>query len=154
MILAFDLATKTGWCLVSSQGAILSSGVLDLSREDNEHYGHMFMRLYGFMEKISGGNQRLMLAYEMAHHRAGPSTRIGVGLNATILLFAAQNGLATPLAVHTATLKKWVTGSGRAEKPAMIAWAKEKLGRDPIDDNEADAVAVALWAMEHMKGNT
>jgi hypothetical protein len=28
----------------------------------------------------------------------------------------------------------------------MIAWAAKQIGRQPEDDNEADAIAVGLWA--------
>ena len=42
-------------------------------------------------------------------------------------------------------LKKFATGKGQAGKPAMIAAAEPIIGRDPIDDNEADAVRVARW---------
>ena len=43
---------------------------------------------------------------------------------------------------------KSMTGVGRAEKSAMIAWAAARIGRQPEDDNEADAIAVGLWAAE------
>jgi hypothetical protein len=34
----------------------------------------------------------------------------------------------------------------------MIAWAASKLGRQPEDDNEADAIAVGLWAASEYDG--
>lgn len=43
--------------------------------------------------------------------------------------------------VPPATLKKYATGNGRAGKPEVIANARERLGYDGFDDNEADA----LW---------
>jgi len=42
-------------------------------------------------------------------------------------------------------LKKWATGKGNAGKGEMLAYAKKVLGRNPIDDNEADAVALAEY---------
>jgi hypothetical protein len=33
----------------------------------------------------------------------------------------------------------------------MIAWAAGKIGRQPEDDNEADAIAVGLWAAEEFE---
>ena len=145
-ILALDLATRTGWAIVRD-GKVFESGVWDFSKDyqgDGRHYGHLFRALWYKLDQWCTAGT--FIAYELAHHRAGPATRISVGMNATVLLFAARREMAAPRAVHTATLKKWATGSGRADKGAMIAWAASKLGRQPEDDNEADAVAVGLWA--------
>ena len=39
------------------------------------------------------------------------------------------------------------TGKGNANKDAMIAAARAR-GFTPTDDNEADAIAILLWAIE------
>lgn len=149
-ILALDLATRTGWAIVRD-GRVYESGTWEFRAEysgDGRHYGHLFAALY---RRLDGATTpETVLAYELAHHRAGAATRIGVGCNATVLLFAARRGMPAPLAVHTATLKKWATGDGRAGKGAIMAWAAERIGRQPVDDNEADAVAVGLWASERL----
>ena len=49
--------------------------------------------------------------------------------------------------VPVGTLKKHATGKGNADKAAMIA-AMQAKGFHPADDNEADALALLLWAME------
>jgi len=41
--------------------------------------------------------------------------------------------------VTPATVKKYATGRGNAPKVAMIVAARERLGLDSLDDNEADA---------------
>lgn len=47
-------------------------------------------------------------------------------------------------------IKKWATGSGNAKKPAMIAAARERCpGVDVVDDNQADAILLALWGLEN-----
>jgi len=51
-------------------------------------------------------------------------------------------------AIHTGTLKKWATGSGRADKDAMMAACEEKTGVIPLTDDEADAVLLAARAVE------
>lgn len=147
-ILALDLATKTGWALVHA-GNVTESGVWDFATaRDHEgaHYGHLFQALYAKLDEYVRPDTRI--AYELAHHRAGPATRIGVGLNATVLLFAARRHCQTPLCVHTGTLKRWATGDGKASKGTMMDWAARVLDRAPIDDNEADAIAVGLWAAQ------
>lgn len=144
MILALDLATKTGWALVQDS-KILESGVWDFAQDRGTgHYGFLFQALYRKLDLYAKPGTQI--AFELAHHRAGPATRIGVGMNATVLLFAARRDMPAPLAVHTATLKKAITGSGKGDKGLVKAWASSLLGRPPIDDNEADAIAVGVWA--------
>ena len=43
------------------------------------------------------------------------------------------------------------TGKGNADKQAMIAAVRER-GFEPADDNEADAIAILLWALETKGG--
>ena len=39
------------------------------------------------------------------------------------------------------------SGKGNADKQAVIAAMRER-GFEPADDNEADAIAILLWALE------
>ena len=57
-----------------------------------------------------------------------------------------QHGIAYQ-GVPVGTIKRHVTGKGNANKAAVIA-AIRKRGFDPADDNEADAIAILLWALE------
>ncbi|MCW5700543.1 MAG: hypothetical protein KIT00_11950, partial [Rhodospirillales bacterium] len=50
--------------------------------------------------------------------------------------------------VPVGTIKRHVTGKGNADKQAVIA-AVKALGFDPDDDNEADAIALLHWAIDH-----
>jgi hypothetical protein len=50
--------------------------------------------------------------------------------------------------VPVGTIKRHVTGKGSASKEAVIA-AVRALGHDPVDDNEADALALLHWALVH-----
>ena len=45
------------------------------------------------------------------------------------------------------TIKRFATGKGNADKAAMIAAVRGR-GFEPADDNEADAIAILLWALE------
>ena len=48
--------------------------------------------------------------------------------------------------VQSGTIKRHATGKGNADKDAMIAAARAR-GFSPADDNEADAIALLLWAI-------
>ena len=54
-------------------------------------------------------------------------------------------------AVPVGTIKRHVTGKGNANKDAVIT-AVTARGYAPADDNEADAIALLLWAMETRGG--
>ena len=49
--------------------------------------------------------------------------------------------------VPVGTIKKHATGKGNAGKDGMIASVR-KRGHSPVDDNEADALALLHWAVE------
>jgi Holliday junction resolvasome RuvABC endonuclease subunit len=96
------------------------------------------------MWKLLGG-QIDVICYEQAHHRGGAATACCVGLVTEIQAFAAEHDIEL-MPVHTATLKKFSTGSGRASKTDMIE-AAEQRGWNPQDDNEADACMLLEYAL-------
>jgi Holliday junction resolvasome RuvABC endonuclease subunit len=49
--------------------------------------------------------------------------------------------------VPVGTIKRHITGRGNADKDAVIA-AVRALGFDPVDDNEADALALLDCALK------
>lgn len=151
MILGLDCATKTGWAITRNDGTIYESGVMDFSKRRGESNGAMFLRFRVWLSDILKINSIAFIAYEQAHHRGGAATEISVNLTGRVQEQCAALGLEY-VAVHTATLKKWATGSGRAEKAQMMARVVPLLGRAPIDDNEADAVLIAMWAHENYGG--
>ena len=152
-ILAIDPGTHSGWA--TWDGAHVESGVqvFDLKRGDSP--GMRFLRFRRWLHDI-GRNlyiyssiplHKALLVYEQAHHRGGAATEVLVGMTTRVQEFAAEIG-AEHEAVHTATLKKWATGNGRASKEQMIAAACERYGVAVRDDNEADALLLLAWARE------
>ncbi|AOE88332.1 hypothetical protein LBM341_00014 [Ralstonia solanacearum] len=51
------------------------------------------------------------------------------------------------IGVPVGTIKKHATGKGNASKNEIIA-SVSKRGHEPVDDNEADALAILYWAAE------
>ncbi|GHT98694.1 hypothetical protein FACS1894126_4420 [Alphaproteobacteria bacterium] len=49
--------------------------------------------------------------------------------------------------IPVGTIKKFATGKGNASKEEMIAFAKSQ-GFTPVDDNEADALAILLLSLK------
>lgn len=150
-ILALDLATRTGWAIVAD-GRLLESGVQDFTKRRGESNGLLFLRARKWLRDVADLYKPALIAYERAHFRGGAATEICVGLQTRAQELAAELGIeAAPVA--TMTLKKWATGSGKADKLAMIERAAKAMGRVPLDDNEADAVLIGLWAASEYDGN-
>lgn len=147
-IIALDMAQKTGWAVVDcADGRIIASGMQDFTKGRGESNGLMFLRFSKWLRDLPGicPSEVRIVAFERAHMRGGSATEICVGMQTRAQELAAEIG-AEPAPVHTATLKKALTGNGKAGKDAMIEAARGMIGRDPIDDNEADAVCVGVWA--------
>jgi Holliday junction resolvasome RuvABC endonuclease subunit len=85
-------------------------------------------------------------------NRGGAATAVCVGLVTVAQAFAAEYSIEL-MPVHTATLKKWSTGSGRANKSDMIQ-AAIKRGWQPQDDNEADAQLLLDYALSELDGGS
>jgi Holliday junction resolvasome RuvABC endonuclease subunit len=147
IILGFDVGVKTGWAVLSGQ-RIVESGVQEFALSRGESPGLRFLRfrrwLVELLAKAVGPGEEGLIAFERAHHRGGHATEVQVGMTTRLEEIAAEQGMET-LPVHSATLKKASTGSGRADKRAMMRRAEAIVGRTVLED-EADAILVALWA--------
>lgn len=147
-ILGLDCATKTGWCIVED-GEIVESGVQSFAKKRGESNGILFMRFRKWLKDLVEMIEPDVITYERAHFRGGAATEIGVGLQTRAMEAAADFGIES-CPYTTGEIKKRATGMGNAGKPEMIAAAEPILGRPPIDDNEADAVFVALLGHENL----
>lgn len=163
LILGLDMATKTGWAVYDTKTqSVVESGVQDFSRRRGEcGNGAMFMRVRTWLIHMMGFRPPIgLVAYERAHHRGGPATEILVGMTTRVQEIGTELGIpVTP--VTTAEVRRQakiscgeLPGPKLAGKTASIRAAALELGRDPLDDNEADAIMVALAAAaEHAPGS-
>ena len=151
-ILALDLGTKTGWAL--DETGIITSGVQVFDVKRGESPGMRYVRLMRWLEEIAEKVE--IIVYELAHQRGGPATEIAAGFATHVQAFCALKKI-EHAAVHTATLKKFVTGSGRADKDAMKlavvkrGWVNFNVPGGMSDD-EADAIGLLYYAREEIVG--
>lgn len=140
-ILGIDPGTRCGWALIRD-GRHVASGVWNLRAMRHEGGGMKFLRLRRYLEEALQGvdavayeEVRRHLGVDAAHVYGGIVGQIG----------AVCEERAVPYrGVHWGTAKKHATGKGNADKAAMVAAFCAVVGRDPEDDNEADALFVAL----------
>ena len=72
------------------------------------------------------------------------------GLLAVLTSWGEEAGIAYQ-GVPVGTIKRFIADKGNADKAAVIAAVRAK-GFAPADDNEADAIAILLWAIETRGG--
>lgn len=144
-ILAIDPGTKTGWASLY-QGHV-ESGVHEFALGRGDSPGMRFLRFRSFLTDLLTMTKPELVTYERAHMRGGFATDLLVGMTSRIQEECAARGINCE-AVHSATLKKGVAGSGRADKGAIMRCMSEEFGRRITDDNEADALGLLWLAMK------
>jgi len=152
-VLALDLGTKTGWAL--SEGGRIESGVQTFDVKRGESPGMRYVRFLRWFEEFVIDHRRDprvgMIVYEQSHNRGGAATEVAAGFTTRVQEYCARY-MIQHTAVHTATLKKFATGSGRGDKHGMYIAAKAKgwVGTGTIDDNEVDAVCLLRYALAEL----
>jgi hypothetical protein len=140
-ILALDLGTKTGWALYS-EGEVISS-TFDMVPRNGEGVGIRFLRFRReFLNNFK--NVREVYFEEVRRHEGTHAAHIYGGLWATLCAWCEENTIPYH-GLEVAQIKKHVTGKGNANKAQMVAAMRER-GYKPIDDNEADALAILSFA--------
>ena len=144
-ILAIDPGTKCGWAL---SGVV--SGTWDLGVQRHESGGMRFVRLRRHLEKLLPLD---LIVYEEVHRHLGThAAHIYGGIIAIIQSFGEDHGIEFR-GCPVGTLKKFSTGSGRANKDDMAGAAKRFFPHAAIvDDNHADALCLLAWAWEKYAG--
>lgn len=146
LILALDLATKTGWAVSCGQ-----SGTWDLSIRRDESSDMRLIRLRGKLNDLHSALGIEMVAYEAARHAAP-------GMQGALVTQAEMQGVLKTWCsdrripykgFSPGEIKKHATGKGNSGKDAMAEAARTKLGVDLAgkDDNEVDAI----WLLDMAK---
>ncbi len=148
-VLTLDLGTTTGWALRHGDGRIESGS--RSQKADRFSGGGMrylkFRRWLTEMKNRVGGIREIYFEAVRAHKGTGAAHIYG-GFLATLTTWAEHHNIPYE-GVGVTVIKKHATGKGNAGKAVMIK-AMEQKGHTPIDDNEADALAIMYWALEQI----
>jgi len=152
-ILALDLATRTGWAIATRDGRILSGCESFVPRASWDP-GQRGLRFKAWLQEMLAHRDVHAIVYEVVI-RHGPQNMAAAahlyGLLEGLMWMAASTRQLPVEGVQPTVVKKTWTGSGRADKGAMVAEAKRR-GFRPVDDNEADALAILDWAVMQETG--
>jgi hypothetical protein len=150
-ILALDLATNTGWALCSTNGQIIS-GTVSFRPSRYDGGGIRYLRFRSWLESMAADAAGIGVVHyeEIRRHLSTDAAHVHGGLLATLTAWCESRSIAYQ-GVSVGTIKRYITGKGNADKLAVIAAVRER-GFSPADDNEADAIAILLWALDTQGG--
>ena len=150
-ILALDLGTTTGWALRGHDG-LITTGTVCFRPGRFDGGGMRYLRFTNWLTEIDrlSGPVEAIWFEEVRRHAGTDAAHVYGGLMATLTAWAELRGVPYE-GVPVGTIKRFATGKGNANKDAMIAAARAR-GFSPADDNEADAIAILMWAIETKGG--
>jgi hypothetical protein len=150
-ILALDLGTTTGWALRAPDG-LITSGTVSFRPSRYDGGGMRYLRFTNWLTELDqlSGPIAAIWYEEVRRHAGTDAAHVYGGLMATLTAWAELRGVPYQ-GVPVGTIKRHATGKGNVGKEAMVA-AMRGRGFSPADDNEADAIAVLLWALETAGG--
>ncbi len=157
-VLGLDCSTQVGWSYFSADGAVPRCGTWKAPPSwSAEDYGTRFAKFHDWLCDMLTTMQPDVLAFESPVLPRGSmnmlttehTLRTLIGLVSVAELVAQLRGVRC-FEVNVATAKKMLTGNGRAEKPDMVIAATNR-GFPVADDHQADACAVGLVALAHLR---
>lgn len=146
-MLALDLGTTTGWALRGHDGPI-TTGTASFKPGRYDGGGMRYLRFTNWLtelDRLSGPISTIWFE-EVRRHAGTDAAHVYGGLMATLTAWCELRGVPYQ-GVPVGTIKRHATGKGNAPKEAMIAAARAR-GFSTVDDNEADAIALLVWAIE------
>jgi len=142
VVVAFDLGTECGWAI--TQAGIITSGMQPFRPGRFDGGGMRYLRFRRWLDELRGDTTIERVAFEeVRRHMGVDAAHVYGGLLATLTAWCEQHKIPYE-GVPVGTIKKFATGKGNADKPAMIA-AAVAWGFTPVDDNEADALALLRY---------
>lgn len=156
IILAGDMALKAGVALGCTERGLLASTLIDVTKARRGGLAFaakaMSWKVVLFVEaSLAKGERVCQLAYEEPTNTKS-TNRLPQYAMITALLMAGNtcgvNG--DPTRLWPSSIKKRFTGSGKASKGDVITKASQYAGRQLLDDNEADAIALLAVVLEDL----
>ena len=141
------MGTQTGWALLSRE-KVIASGSKNFKGDRFQSSGIKFLKFINFLDEHfnHASNQLKIVFFEAVRRHLGVDAAHAYGgFLGHLTAWCEQRGIAYE-GVPVGTIKRHATGKGNASK-AMVIESIVRRGHKPIDDNEADALALACWAI-------
>jgi hypothetical protein len=146
-VLALDLGTQLGWAIQLAGGSI-ESGTVSFRPSRYDGGGMRYLRFRGWLDTVASNAAGVSAVYfeEVRRHAGTDAAHIYGGFLASLTAWCEQNRIPYE-GVPVGTIKRHLSGKGNADKAAIIDAVRNR-GFKPADDNEADAIAILLWAID------
>lgn len=150
-LLALDLGSTLGWAVRLADGTV-TSGTATFRPGRFEGGGMGWLRFRRWLDSMaaSAGPLGSIVFEEVRRHAGTTAAHVYGGFLAHLTAWCEGAGVPYQ-GVPVGTIKRFATGKGNAGKEAVIA-AMRARGFAPADDNEADALALLLWAIDAQGG--
>jgi Holliday junction resolvasome RuvABC endonuclease subunit len=142
-IFALDLGTKTGWALICN--GLVKSGIVNFATTKLAGYGLRFLNFRNWLAEMLEKHGVELVVFEDVRAHAGVFAAHAYGGFMAQLASVCEERRIPYRGFGVKTIKKFITGNGNAGKQNVID-ALQTKGYRPVDDNEADAIALALLA--------
>jgi len=144
--MAIDLGTTTGWAMRTMDGQI-AHGFASFRPNRYEGGGMRYLRFKRWLTELKQATEGLDAVYfeEVRRHAGVDAAHAYGGFMAHLTAWCEHHQIPYQ-GVPVGTIKKHATGKGNAGKADMIA-AMQARGHQPVDDNEADALALLYLAL-------
>lgn len=138
-LLCLDLGTQTGFAF--GDGNTHISGTVGFRPSRYDGAGMRFVKFRTRLKEWHDAFSFSQVYFEEVRRHAGTdAAHVYGGLMATLQAWCEENAIPYG-GVPVGTIKRWATGKGNADKAAMLE-AIRSWGYEPVDDNEADAIAL------------
>jgi Holliday junction resolvasome RuvABC endonuclease subunit len=146
-VLALDLGSLTGYAICARGKIVYGTKKL---RHSNAATGVRALDFHRWLSQIIQDYNVRYVYFERVYAHSGTAAAhlYGYFMHALAAMCEANDIECTGIPVGT--IKKFATGSGKATKDDMIAFAKAR-GYNPLDDNAADALAVLFAGLTALK---
>lgn len=154
VVIALDLATRTGWAVLALEGRRLDSGTWTLSPRKGRSKADRWVRFSRAMSELLRAyeDRVALVAVERPFESRGGGGRgasVAWGLVALAELAAETREIAA-LRIAPASAKKAATGSGRATKLQVAKAVNRRHRLQLAAGDEADAIAVGEAALARL----
>ena len=147
--MVLDLGTTTGFATYDLSGNI-TSGTASFKTRRFEGGGMPFLRFKRWLTDLKatlGAIDAIYFEEVRAHKGVDAAHKYG-GFVAHLTAWCEHHGIPYS-GIPVGTIKKHITGKGNSSKEEVVAAVKNK-GFAPIDDNEADSLALLDFVLNNL----
>lgn len=146
-VLALDLGTKLGWAVSFGPGDV-THGTVEFRTGRYEGGGMRWLRFRKWLQAMHEQHGPVHAVYfeEVRRHLGTDAAHLYGGFLSQLTAWCELRGVPYQ-GIPVGTIKRHATGKGNSGKPAVLAAMKAK-GFAPTDDNDADALALLMCAID------